>query len=474
MAYPKQLISALSKQINKKLVDYFELENRKYFKDWDDLNHIVEDTLWDYIKNETEKPELKYIHTMQSKMQYQRKKRWGNTYKINKEKYPVTSKKHPFYSIYHDSQTRSGHSFHKLYGSSDISAVIDHYEAAIDNWIRDENSLLSEYPLIATKTPHQIVSSFQLDLIVNLLAIIIESLDGNIKSYFAKKPDILLDKPIFAASKFSIPFKASIDSYVADLTSFDKDDMVFQMLVNHSKAQSKDIQKFNVFDQKDNQILLTLINNAKLDFYNNKTVTMEIGAIAKTINKRPSKRCYEDVKKRLHNMVRTSFRICKKDTPDDPIFSFNFFDNVLTPTVNGKDFAIVTFGNVIYDAIIMQQMTAVTSDNYESLELKSSKLLFHSLQKERIFLYASSEPKKAGLLRQCYDYSFFQRIILFKSKKKADNIHLIINSLEEFVEKNIVISQFEYNKEDGLFHLCYLPIFKDEADDLKINAKNNL
>lgn len=114
MAYPKQLISALSRQLNKKLVDYFELENRKYFKDWDDLNHIVEDTLWNYIKNETEKPELKSIYTMQSKMQYQKKKRWIATYKTNKEKYPVTSKNHPFYSIYHDFQARSGHSFHKM------------------------------------------------------------------------------------------------------------------------------------------------------------------------------------------------------------------------------------------------------------------------------------------------------------------------------------------------------------------------
>lgn len=473
MGYPKQLISALSKQINKKLIDYFEIENRKYFKDWNDLNHIIEDTLWNYIKNETEKSDLKSIYTTQSKMQYQKKKRWISTYRANTEKYPVTSKKHPFYSIYHDFQSRSGHSFHKLYGNSDISAVINHYENAINKWIQDDNSMLSEYPLIAAKTPHQIVSSFQLDLIVNLLTIIMESLDGNIKSYFAKKPDILLDKPIFAASKFSIPFKASIDSYVADLTSFDKDDMVFQMLVNHSTTQSENIQKFNVFDQKDNQILLTLINNANLDFYNNKTVTMEIGAIAKTINKRPGKHCYQDIKQRLHNMVRTSFRICKKENPDEPIFSFNFFDNVLTPKVGGKEYAIVTFGNVLYDAIIMQKMTTVTSDNYDSLDLKLSKLLYHSLQKERIMLSASSTPDKNGYLQQCYDYSFFQRIILFKSKKKANNIHLIVNSLDEFVEKGIAISKYEYNKEDGIFHLYYLPIFKEESEDLISGNKIN-
>lgn len=466
MTYPKQLISSLAKQLNKNLIRFFELENHKYFEEWNNLNEIIEDTLLKYLKNETEKSELKSIYSMQSKMQYQRKTRWFNTYKTNKEKYPGDSKKHPFYSIYNDFQSRSSQSFRKLYENSDIDSVIKHYEASVSNWMKDETSLLTEYPLIAVKTCKQIISSFQIDLIVNLLGIIMESWDGNIKSYFTKKPDILLDKPIFAASKFSIPFKASIDSYVADLTSFDKDDMIFQMLVNQSSDHNNGIQKFNVFDQKDNQILLTLINNANLDFYKNKTVSLEIGAIAKSINKRPSKYCYQDIKQRLHNMVRTSFRICKKENPDEPIFSFNFFDNVLTPRVNGKEFAVVTFGNVLYDAIIMQTMTTVTSDNYDLLELKLSKLMYHTLQKERIMISASSKSGENDDLQQSYDYSFFQRIILFKSKKKSSNIKLIISSLEEFIEKHICISKFDFDKENGIFHLNYYPVFKDESEDI--------
>ena len=55
MAYPKQLISSLSEQINEKLLNFFEIENRKYFQNYADLNDIVENTLWQYIKNETEK-----------------------------------------------------------------------------------------------------------------------------------------------------------------------------------------------------------------------------------------------------------------------------------------------------------------------------------------------------------------------------------------------------------------------------------
>ena len=61
MAYPKQLISSLSEQINEKLLNFFEIENRKYFQNYADLNDIVENTLWQYIKNETEKSDCSSI-----------------------------------------------------------------------------------------------------------------------------------------------------------------------------------------------------------------------------------------------------------------------------------------------------------------------------------------------------------------------------------------------------------------------------
>ncbi len=211
---------------------------------------------------------------------------------------------------------------------------------------------------------------------------------------------------------------------------------------------------------------MTLINHINLDFYESKQIILEVGTIAKAINSRPNKHLYDDIKKRLHNMGRTTFQMYKKDNPNEPVYTFSFFDNVRTIDKEGKEFISVTFGNTLYDSIAKRKMISVTSSNYNSLELELSKLLYHNLQKERIALSTSSVPDEHGYLYKTYDYSYFQRIILFKKKKKAENIQLIMETLQEFVEKQIALADFRYDKGQGLFHLYYFPLNDDERADL--------
>ena len=299
-----------------------------------------------------------------------------------------------------------------------------------------------------------------------------DSFDGNIESYFAKKPEIFLNNPMFSPSKYSVPSKQqSINSYVADLVSYDKDDMVFQMLVNYDPTNTDEMRSLKVFDSKDNQILLTLFNNIHLDFYESRQIVISVGDIAKSLNSRPNKHQYEDVKLRVHNMARTGFRLCRKDKPNDPVFTFTMFDSVETIKKDGKEFLVITCGNTLYESISKKRMISVTSSNFNSLDKDLSRLLYHHLQKERISLSASSAPNENGLLCKTYDYSYFQRIVLFKKKKKKDNIDLIIETLNEFIEKKIALADFSYDSKSGLFHLSYFPLSEDEKSDL--NSMND-
>lgn len=466
MAYPKQLISSLADNLNEALVNFFEIEHLKIFSAYSSLNDLIADTLWEYVKEETGKSELKSIFGTQVKMRRQKKNRWLKTLEENIHNYAMTNKKHPFYSIQHNYEILPGHSFLKLYDVKDLDSAVKKYTAAINEWAENDKSLLIEYPLISDKTRKQILSSFQIDLIINLIDSIIVYWDGNIEAYFAKKPEILLDTPFFSPSRYSVPLQKSVDSYVADLISFDAENTVFQMLVSGDSEHIKDMQKLKVFDSKDNQLLLTLINNITLDFYDSRAITIEIGTLAKALNSRPNKHCYEDVKTRLHTMAGTTFRLYRKDNPDDALLTFNFFDNVMTPEKDGKEYAIVTFGNILFDAVTKKQMIAVTASSYNSLELDLSRLLYHNLQKERITLSSSSAPDENGYLVKSYDYSYFQRIILFKKRKKADNILLIKQTLNEFVEKKIALAKYEYQQSKGSFTLYYFNLTDDEKSDL--------
>ncbi|RAZ33898.1 hypothetical protein DK853_48995, partial [Klebsiella oxytoca] len=71
-----------------------------------------------------------------------------------------------------------------------------------------------------------------------------------------------------------------------------------------------------------------------------------------------------------------------------------------------------------------------------------------------------------GHLVKSYDYSYFQRIILFKKRKKADNILLIKQTLDEFVEKKIALAKYEYQQSKGAFTLYFYNLTDDEKSDL--------
>lgn len=469
MAYPKQLITDLCKQLPENILTFFEIEKRKYFQDYEDIDAIVSFVLADFLKGENTKTEINSINNTQVKMRRQKKKRWIAAYEKALDN-PITDKKNPFFPIAEAFQSLPGHAFMKLYDANDMETVIDSQKKAIDKWKENDDSLLISFPLITSKTKKQVLSSFYIDLILILIEIIMDYLDGNIESYFAKKPEILLENPLFSPSKYRVPSKEqTINAYVADLVSYDKEDMVFQMLVNYDPSNTDEMHNLKVFDTRDNQILITLFNNIHLDFYQSKQLVISVGDIAKSLNNRPNKHLYEDVKLRVHNMARTGFRLCKKDKPNDPLFTFSMFDSVKTVEQDGKEFLVITFGDTLYDSITKKRMISVTSSNYNSLDLELSKLLYHHLQKERITLSTSSAPDENGLLFKSYDYSYFQRIVLFKRKKKKDNIDLITETLNEFVTKNIALADFSYDAKKGLFYLYYFPLSDDEKSDLLSN-----
>ncbi len=463
--YPQQLITSLCDHLADRLVSFFSIERLKYFGEYHDLNELVADTLWNYIKNETQKTEIYSVYNTQVKTRRQKRKRWFSNYESSCEKYPLSNKKNPYFTIWNDHNHLMGNFFLKLYNTSDMETAIDNCREKMNAWIKNDKGFLIDYPLLSGRTKLQVKTSFKIDLIINLIEILLEAYDGNIENYFSKKPVLLLDKPLFAPAKFSVPFKESLDSYVADLVNFDKDNTTFQMLVNYDPNEAP-VEKIRVFDPRDNQILMTLINHINLDFYESKQIVLEVGSIAKAINSRPNKRLYDDIKKRLHTMARTSFQMYKKEKPNEPIYTFSFFDNVRTISQNGKEYISVTFGNTLYESITKKKMISVTSSNYNSLELEISRLLYHNLQRERIALSTSSVPNEDGYLHKTYDYSYFQRIILFKKKKKADNIQLIMETFQEFAEKKIALAHFRYDKEQGLFHLYYFPLSDDERADL--------
>ena len=57
-------------------------------------------------------------------------------------------------------------------------------------------------------------------------------------------------------------------------------------------------------------------------------------------------------------------------------------------------------------------------------------------------------------------------VFSFRSKKKKENIQLITETLKEFKEKAIALSDFRYDHQTGCFHLYFFLLSEDEKADL--------
>lgn len=466
-----QLITTLCEHLPENITDFFSLEHKKYFKDYSSINDFVSETFRElYTASELQKTDITAKKKAEVKKRTQRKRRWVELFYENAENYPLSDKNNPFYSINNMLLTMPGQTFVKIYGTNDIEKVISSLKDDVNSWSENNNSLLIEFPLLSSKTNTQIVASYKTDLLICLTNVILSLWSGNIQLFFNQKPLFMMEHPIFSPQKTSVPFIKTVDSYVVDLFAYDKDDLVFQAYLNNGEEPRNN--SLDIFDERDHQILLYIMNDINLSFYQNREFVVDPWAVARFINHRPNTALCEDIIARIHRMQGVGFKLFKKNDLIRPILSFSFFDTVMNDEGTGKLYLRITAGNAVYDAITKQQVIRVKSADYNSLEQKMSRLLFHHLQKERIALSNSTHPGEDGLLHKIYDYSFFQHTMILKKGTKKTYLKLISESLQEFVDKKIVLAKFDCDSVLGTFTLYYFPLSEDEKADFTITMHN--
>ena len=121
MPYPKQLITSLCDQLQDTLTDFFNVEQRKYFSEYTDINSMVSDTLREFIKDEAE---LGSVHSQQVKNRRQKRNRWIIAYKNAMLEHSITDKSHPLHFIQHDFDNMNARSFIKLYDAHSVDEAV--------------------------------------------------------------------------------------------------------------------------------------------------------------------------------------------------------------------------------------------------------------------------------------------------------------------------------------------------------------
>ena len=241
-----------------------------------------------------------------------------------------------------------------------------------------------------------------------------------------------------------VKIRENVKKAIPTLTSYyfiDVNNNLYSKVDGEEKLLGENIVDFAL---KNYDNLITLDKNGSAYFYDNEEGTYE--KIADNIKK---------ISNSCRKLVEYNFSY---EEAGSKIY-FNLFDNIVIKEDVERPYAIAQFGEILSNAIIKKKLISITSASYDVLDNNLSRIICYAMKREQI----SNQETFIGE----YNYTYFQKIVRFKLKNKKKNLQLIKESLQEFVDNNIVIDSFELK--NNVFIIKFLPLSDAEIQDLNFD-----
>lgn len=365
----------------------------------------------------------------------------------------------------------------RAFGVKNLDMLLQKRIEESDEWRSSKNSLLCEFRYYRDKKPNQIFSAFKYDINFAIINIIYNHFNGNLDNFFAQRATELIDNPIFGINRMLLKFDTLIDQKSKAPILFNdyhvSDDYILRTLIREpEKVQNI---KCYVLDERDSEIIDLIYSKINPNFYADKSIVIDISEVVKKIYPYNNGYCYEDAEDRIMRigLYQVQGLIKEKGNIKDTKFIINFFDNVKIESdpVTGKRYATIVFGDILYNLYFKKETVKISAYQYKQIENTLSKILFFSLQKERVQL-SLFKNKDSNFYIKEFNYLYFKNKVRFRSKRKSENIKLIAESLEEFKSKKILIK--EYSKTNDGFVIEFYPLLPEEKVVYGINKEDVL
>ena len=461
--YSKQLIAELSEHLDDEIISFFETNRKKHKYPVSSVIELVEHALVKTFNGKTTQADLRTAYNNEMRNRKKKKTRWLEKLEYEEKKHPKTDPHYPFARIVGLHALLEKHQWDQLYHGKTLNELIADNMNYAKEWEDRSESLFVSFPGIETQTPNRIFESLVSDTAVSLYHYISDTYDGSIENYFLPFPMDLIGYPLFAPQKVKLSVSLNEDNNLVESYTFTDDADVLET--------STDLQavgdQLNSMDQNDLKFLYCALQNLDVDFYTTRQARVKKRTLVRLLYGRPGKKHYESMEEHCHKLSKYNFSVSSKGKKK---LSFNLIDTVDT---SSPDEVIFTFGNLLYNGIIDNEIANIKSSNLQLLENNVSTILYQSLFKERIILSTKNASEDAELVAD-YSYSFFSSNIRFKnSTSKKKNMDLIEESLKEFYDKGIVVKAYE-RKPNHQFRIWYFPLSPDERADLNLNRYKNI
>ena len=450
--YSRRFIEELANHIDPVIIDYFNKKKNLLHFSTAGVTELIDETLMDYLDGKSSREDLIPIINKIKKSRLQKRSRWYKSYINDIDTINIDDPKHPLANIVVMAKTLPVDDYTKMFGDKDLDEIIDDKKKAATQWKNDSNSLLIDFPGISSLTNNSIYNSLKNDLIISAWKYIEDELAGNIDSYLRLFPVDLVDKPLFSPSSFTLMMDTASNNLLKEIITDEDGKELLEVTVDSGKLTPP-----KAMDSNDLKLVNAFISNINMqEFYKEKSVVVDLNTLGKeVVDYHVGKNVIKKISNSCRKLVEYNFSY---EEAGSKIY-FNLFDNIVIKEDVERPYAIAQFCEILSNAIIKKKLISITSASYDVLDNNLSRIICYAMKREQI----ANQETFIGE----YNYTYFQKIVRFKLKNKKKNLQLIKESLQEFVDNNIVIDSFELK--NNVFIIKFLPLSAAEIQDLNFD-----
>ena len=453
--YSKQLIVELNEHLDSRIKDFFEDTKDELKYPVRTINDLVEYSLDTYLDGKTTREDLRKVYDGLIRNRRRRKSRWLEKLEEDIKIYEQDDPRYPFARLVMQKRVLTKSQWRTYYGDKTLDDVIEEQMRAAKKWLSDKDAYFVTFPGLLSHTPNRIFEALVVDATFCMISYINEHYEGAIENYFLSFPRDLIGFPLFAPKKVTLNTVQDADGVMVEKYNYGEG-----ILETSTNLQTVN-EQLNSMDQNDLKILYTTLQNLDEDFYTTRQARVKKRVLVKLLHDRPSKKHYDMAELHCHKLAEYTFAVIKNGRKQ---LSFNLIDSVDT---SDPDEVVFTYGNLLYNSIIKNDITNIKSSNIQILEMNLSTLLYQPLFAERIILSTKNSEETTELIED-YPYTFFTNNVRFPNQSKKKNMDMIEASLSEFVEKKIVVKSFE-RRASNSFRIHFFPLSEEEREDLTYN-----
>lgn len=386
--------------------------------------------------------------------------------------------------------------FTKTFKFSNIEEAIQDRLNTLEQWYNSDDTYLVEYLYLSNLPSTSQIAALKDDLAV-LQGKWLQEHEDLINQAILKDGELWLDKKLlsekededifisqapYTAMKYPMIGVSNRRQYELDQEqSLEFEQKTLVRLKPHAKyemgsqyemyfSMDKDLQSSKVrsLDSKDWVIFIEVCNRRDINFQRNRWIKVYLSDLVESVYDSVGGWAYQDLIDRLLRM--RDFTIVYRSGEEVGVRSF-FTDVVFKKDLDGREYATIHVGPLIFNNIIREEMINVYGKEIESL--KRTNPLAHHLsfvvQKIRLLSYSGENIDKKSNEKPDIQFNLtwdeLNETIRMNKRTKKENLDDIETALETIKKKNFLIKDFKRYRQ-GFKVVCY-PLEDYELQDMR-------